>query len=196
MKLSEFQLEKILILFKTSDPELFKEDSRVIARVHALELGHDKKKSSLKDFLSKVHLLDYFSNLHLQHLTSFQKILELKTKLENNNSSLINLVKDEFPKLNIDSDTLTKFINYLEEHPQIWQQFEKFALKIIASGQTKSSAKLIMERIRWEEEIENKNAEFKISNNFTAYFARCFILKYPENKGFFEFRELQGLQND
>lgn len=195
MKLSEIDLKNYLVLVKTADLNIFNNDIRVIARIHSIELGYSQN-GRLSEFLKSENLSDYFTKLAEGKLTSFQDILDLRNKLKNNNASLINLISIEFPKLNIDSETIAKFINYLEEHPQIWQQFEKFALKILASGQTKSSAKLIMERIRWEEEIENKNAEFKISNNFTAYFARCFILKYPEHKGFFEFRELQGLQND
>lgn len=84
------------------------------------------------------------------------------------------------------------FIDFHKANPDVWKQFERFALEACRLG-LKYSAKAIMERVRWHCEVEN-NQEFKVNNNFTAYYARIFAAKYPEHSKIFEFREVKGLK--
>jgi hypothetical protein len=41
------------------------------------------------------------------------------------------------------------------------------------------SAWLIVNRIRWETTVETSSGDFKISNNFIAYYARLFMDEHP-----------------
>ncbi|MEM8499926.1 MAG: hypothetical protein AAF542_18020 [Pseudomonadota bacterium] len=69
--------------------------------------------------------------------------------------------------------------NYIEQHPAVWTLFcelAKYAVKKSPSG--KASSKLIFEKIRWENEVEKSNEDFKINNNYTAYFARKFMAEH------------------
>lgn len=94
--------------------------------------------------------------------------------------------------------TCDLFLVYHKAKPEVWQHFERFALSVWESGRKKYGAKGIMERVRWHVEIESNNKEdFKVQNNFTAYYARIFLIKYPEAKEaeFFNIKELKGLSN-
>lgn len=81
------------------------------------------------------------------------------------------------------------------DHPDIWIEFEKKALELAGKGIGHYGAKAIFEVIRFHRTIERVEGEdFKCNNNFTAYYARKFIEKYPEHEGFFELRERKASQ--
>lgn len=69
--------------------------------------------------------------------------------------------------------------------------FEQLALRVIAAGFERYSADALLHRIRWEEQVEKGNRDFKVNNNFTSALARWFIAKHPDKKGFFETRKLK-----
>ena len=73
-------------------------------------------------------------------------------------------------------------------HPEVMAEFCRLALNAIERGVEHWGAKGVMEVVRWKLEVEGGQV-FKINNNFTAFYARGFERKYPEHKGFFEFRE-------
>lgn len=90
--------------------------------------------------------------------------------------------------------TQEKFLDYHRANTQVWEWFEKFALEAALCGR-RIGAKAVAERVRWEAAIERKDKEFKLNNNFVAYYARIFCAKYEAYKNYFEFRETSGLQN-
>lgn len=91
--------------------------------------------------------------------------------------------------------TIDEFLEYHRNNPAIWKGFERFSLEVWARGRKHYGAKAIMERARYELDIEQGNSEFKINNNFVSYYARIMLAKYPELKGFFEFRRVEGLKS-
>lgn len=88
--------------------------------------------------------------------------------------------------------TVDKIIDAYLANPNVWKTFETFALKA-AEKNKRIGAKAIMERVRWEMQIEYNQAEFKANNNYTAYWARIFALKHPQYGDFFETRKVKGL---
>jgi hypothetical protein len=96
------------------------------------------------------------------------------------------LLKDGVPL-----DTIEAFIDSFKQNPAVWRMFEKYTLDAIASGR-KLGAKAVMERVRWESEIE-RNQEFKVSNNWTAYYARVFAIKHPAHRRYFDFKAVKGV---
>lgn len=93
------------------------------------------------------------------------------------------------PRSNLEAERWQEFQDYHESNPHVWKQFERFTIQLRHAGKTKYGAKSIMERVRWEEDTQNPGREFKINNNYTAFYARIFVMKYPDFEGFFEFRE-------
>jgi hypothetical protein len=92
----------------------------------------------------------------------------------------------------LDIDTVETFISYHKANPSVWQWFKKFAFEAIDRGK-KVGAKAIFERIRWEVEITT-TGEVKLNNNFPAYYARIFSIRFPQHKDFFETRKVTGLK--
>jgi len=89
------------------------------------------------------------------------------------------------------SDTKQRWWSWHKENPHVWTLFERFTLEAIDAGKQHSSAWLIVNRIRWENEIVTRGGEFKISNDFIAYYARLFHHYHPQHNGFFRTKTLK-----
>ena len=73
-----------------------------------------------------------------------------------------------------------------KKNPQVWQKFEEYTLQAIASGRKNYSQWAIINRIRWNAEVETKGGDFKISNDYISFYARLFHVRYPQYEGFFK----------
>lgn len=79
---------------------------------------------------------------------------------------------------------------YHKKHPEVWNMFVDFSFQMIRRGYKNYSAKAVFERIRWEKDAGgNGVTEFKIGNNYPAFYARRFMKMYPEHDGFFRTRK-------
>lgn len=90
-------------------------------------------------------------------------------------------------------DTLNAFLKCISQNTEVWGAFQRYAIEAAGAGRKHYGAKAIMERVRWHCEVE-KRGEFKINNNYTAYFARLFAAKWPEYPHLFSFRQVKGLR--
>jgi hypothetical protein len=77
-------------------------------------------------------------------------------------------------------------------NPAVWQYFEKFSLEAIQRGRKKISHWLIINRIRWEVSILTTGEDFKISNDYIAFYARLWIALYPLHKDLFTIKKMIG----
>jgi len=53
-------------------------------------------------------------------------------------------------------------------------------------------AALVINKMRWDYAIKTSGDDFKISNNFIAYYARMFRAKNPDHQEFFTIKPLKG----
>lgn len=83
---------------------------------------------------------------------------------------------------------MKQFQDYHKEHPEIWKEFVKTTFEAIRKGFKNYSSKSIFEIIRWHRGGDIKSDSFKINNNYTADYAKMFMEKYPQHKGFFRTR--------
>jgi hypothetical protein len=85
---------------------------------------------------------------------------------------------------------LEQFKRFNKEHPEVWKLFVRFTKDRIAQGFEHYSSDAICHRVRWETDqpTYDKDKEFKLNNNFTAFYARRFHRRYPEHDGFFRTR--------
>jgi hypothetical protein len=83
------------------------------------------------------------------------------------------------------------FNKFDSEHPKIWGYFTRFALSRITVGYANYSARVIMERVRWETDLGDVHGPdtYKINNNHVRFYARKFMERYPQHDGFFRTRE-------
>lgn len=85
---------------------------------------------------------------------------------------------------------LTAVEQFNDEHPEVWDFFDKFTRNRIEKGFKNYSVNSIFERIRWESDLgADGKSEFKIGNNFRAFYAREWMDENPEYKGFFRIRK-------
>jgi hypothetical protein len=89
-------------------------------------------------------------------------------------------------------DTKRRWWKWHKANPHIYELFERFTFEAIGHGHKNLSAWLIVNRIRWETNVVTKGADFKVSNDFIAYYARYFMHLHPEHAGFFRIRPLKG----
>ena len=78
-----------------------------------------------------------------------------------------------------------------KENPKVWQKFEEYTFQAIQSGRKKYSQWAIINRIRWDREIETQGGDFKISNDYIGFYARLFHARHPEYNGFFRLKSLK-----
>jgi hypothetical protein len=76
-------------------------------------------------------------------------------------------------------------------NPQVWEKFREYTLEAVSSGRAHYSHWAIINRIRWNREIETRGGEFKISNDYICFYARLFHAKHPEHGGFFHLKQLK-----
>ena len=81
-----------------------------------------------------------------------------------------------------------EFIAFNTNNPEVWVMFRDFTFQLISAGRKRFGAKAIFERIRWEKILTTSDKDFKINNNYCAYYARMFMNIYPEYLKFFRVR--------
>lgn len=82
---------------------------------------------------------------------------------------------------------------YHKQNPHVWVAFRAVAMKQLAQGETRLSAKEIFERIRKEVARNQATSIFALCNTWSGYYARAFERMYPQFKGYFELRQLEGV---
>lgn len=82
-----------------------------------------------------------------------------------------------------------RFEQFHAANPQVFVHFKRFAWDVKRMGRTRWSADAIIQRIRWFLCVETAGDNFKVNDNFSAYYARLLIAEEPEFDGFFELRK-------
>jgi len=77
-------------------------------------------------------------------------------------------------------------------NPDIWRLFERFSMEAVSRGCKRISHWLIINRIRWEVSIITTGPDFKISNDFIAFYARLWKAKHPNHADLFQTKHMIG----
>lgn len=86
------------------------------------------------------------------------------------------------------TDLCVAFDRYDRENPQIYDMFKRFAFEAIKAGRKRLGAAMIIERMRWETTVAAQDDEFKINQNYAAFYSRKFMNEFPQYTGFFTTR--------
>mgnify|MGYP006430919733 FL=1 len=78
-----------------------------------------------------------------------------------------------------------------KENPHVYALFERFTLRAISKGKTRLSAWLVVNRIRWETDVETSGDDFRISNDWIAFYARLFMALNPQYDGIFVTKKMK-----
>lgn len=85
----------------------------------------------------------------------------------------------------------SRFLEYIVHNMPVYEEFERRALRLWASGRTHYSARTILESVRHDTDIHEVASEYKINNNIIPDCARLFAIMHPD-KPLFSFREARG----
>ena len=88
------------------------------------------------------------------------------------------------------------FWDWHKANPMVWIYFERFALEAVKHGRKKISHWLIINRIRWEVNIVTTGEDFKISNDYIAFYARLWRALHPDYKDLFTIKRMIGEEYD
>lgn len=83
---------------------------------------------------------------------------------------------------------LRRFKIYHSQNPHIYEEFEKLAFEMKATGRRKYSSKMIINVLRWRMDLKTIHTDFKISDCFQSIYGRLFVYNNPDFIDFFEFR--------
>lgn len=89
-------------------------------------------------------------------------------------------------------DLKERFEQYHRINPHIYAQFRYYTLKAIQSGYKNFGSQMIIERIRWQTGVVAKQSDFKINNDFAAFYSRMFMIEYPSYSTYFRTRQSQA----
>ena len=81
------------------------------------------------------------------------------------------------------------FNEWHADNPHVYAFYKYFTFQAIKSGRPHYSSDAICHRIRWHTEIETTGEDWKMNNNYAAFYARKFMADYPQHKGFFRTRK-------
>ena len=85
-------------------------------------------------------------------------------------------------------DYRAEFREWIKKNWFIYLAFERRALRAVRVGFHHAGAKAIVENIRWQSGLAERDSEFKINNIFTSDLARLFEAMNPDHEGFFRQR--------
>ena len=91
-------------------------------------------------------------------------------------------------------------LEFHNKNPRVYLLFDRYAKECLAAGIKKMSSDMILHRIRWYHQIESQDsndgyirkigADFKISNDFSPYYARLWM-NYNPGTNLFNLKEVK-----
>jgi len=85
-------------------------------------------------------------------------------------------------------DDVSEFKKFHQDNPQVYRLFKKFTYTAIGKGHNRLSSEMIINRIRWETEVETSDPCYKINNDYKPFYARMFMAENPQYQNFFNVR--------
>lgn len=81
------------------------------------------------------------------------------------------------------------FFRWVAKNRHIYDHVVKTSLQVRATGRERFAIRVIVEQVRWNTLLRDKDATFKINNNSISGMARLAMALNPELRGFFELRK-------
>jgi hypothetical protein len=83
-----------------------------------------------------------------------------------------------------------EFWAFHEINPQVYLLFSRFAFEAALANRGSFGVGAIFERMRWFTAVETRGADYKLNNNYRAYYGRLWMRNNPDFEGFFSTRTL------
>ena len=85
------------------------------------------------------------------------------------------------------------FERFHQQNHHVLRYVVRIAQELKKRGFTRAGMKLIFERLRWLYAWQTRGDDYKLNNNYTAYYARVVMLICPDLDGFFKVRKQRTL---
>jgi hypothetical protein len=82
-----------------------------------------------------------------------------------------------------------QFELFHELNPEVYDMIVGIALDLKEMGFKNAGIALIFERLRWLYAIQTTGDDYKLNNNYRAFYARLVMYREPELEDFFRLRE-------
>jgi len=83
----------------------------------------------------------------------------------------------------------TAFDLFHADNPKVYETLVRLAREWVSrTGRHKLGIKTLYERARWEIALATTDADFKLNNNFTAWYSRLIMAQEPDLAGLFDLR--------
>lgn len=93
------------------------------------------------------------------------------------------------------SDIAEAFEQFHEDNPKVYVVLVRLAREWVSrTGRHSIGIKTLYERTRWEIALATRDPDFKLNNNYTAYYARLLMAREPDLAGMFDVRESEADQ--
>ena len=81
------------------------------------------------------------------------------------------------------------FWKFHSENPRVYSLICKHASAALSRGFARFSMKMVFELVRYHEWIVTNDRDFKLNNNYHAFYARLWMNNNPQHDGFFRTRK-------
>lgn len=87
---------------------------------------------------------------------------------------------------------LDRFNAFHAENPDVYDLLVRLAREYRSVGHRKIGVKALYEVARWTHAIETGDLDFRLNNNYTAFYARLMLEQEPDLSGMFDLRTQRG----
>ena len=87
------------------------------------------------------------------------------------------------------SKNAKKARDFDRQNPDFYKILNRLVADAKKAGINKYGIKGLFEVMRWHYQIEKRNGDFKVNNNYAPYFARKLMAQFDGLDGFFDIRE-------
>lgn len=82
-----------------------------------------------------------------------------------------------------------RFLEFHQENPHVYRVLVRLAREWVqTTGRKKLAIKTLFERARWELAVHTNASDFRLNNNYTAFYARMIMANEPDLAGIFDLR--------
>lgn len=89
--------------------------------------------------------------------------------------------------------TAERFEEFHRDNPHVYRTLVYFARQWVeVTGRRKLGLQMLYERARWDIRTQTSDVDFKLNNNYTAFYARLIMHQEPDLDGIFELRRSEA----
>ncbi len=92
---------------------------------------------------------------------------------------------------NQDSELRKKFEQFHKDNPKVYRELVSLAHQAKERGRSKIGMRMLYEVVRWNRYLRTTDKDYKLNNDYCAFYARKIVDDYPELEGLFELRNLK-----